>query len=222
MKNSSGMKGMDGRGSRVEPRHANAQTTRIIGSAASCMNIRSSPKGLRSASATRRYAKIASLLLVCAAAIFMVSSMAVLPVGKAIAEGPSAPGIEAPPVPPYYAAGYTYDAFGVILPDCVVNITNMRTGAYNLTTSDGAGFYIFDIANQLPEPGGFLVGDLINVTATKDMAIGWNESVTLPMGFVAIDVTLNGVIPEFPMMVLPVVGLLAMFIVVSIRRRGKQ
>jgi hypothetical protein len=54
------------------------------------------------------------------------------------------------------------------------------------------------------------------------MAIGWNESVTLPMGFVAIDVTLNGVIPEFPMMVLPVVGLLAMFIVVSIRRRGKQ
>lgn len=223
MKNSSGMIGMDGRGSRVEPRQKNARSARLIGPSASCMNVRSSPKGLNSASAARRNAKTASVLLVCAAAIFIISSVAALPVGKAIAEGPSAPGVEAPPVPPYYAAGYTWDASGtVILPDCVVNITNVRTGAWNLTTSDGSGFYIFDIANQLPEPGGFLVGDTINVTATKDLAMGWNESVTQPLGYVAIDVTLNGVIPEFPMAVLPVVGLLAMFVVASVWRRGKQ
>lgn len=220
MKNSGNRTGMDGSGSGIEPRYSEARETRIIGSSASCMNVRSRPNGLKSASAARRL-KMVSMLLVCAAAIFVISSVATVPMSRA--EGPQAPSPTAEPFPPYYAAGYTYDAFGTILPGCEVNITDVNTNAYNLTTSDAVtGFYMVDIKNGLVDTGGFNVGDTVNVTATKGLAIGWNEAVSQDLGYVAMDITLNGVIPEFPMAVLPVVGMLALFIVVSLKRKGTK
>lgn len=225
MKNGSGMIGMDGARSGIERSRSNAQATRLIGSSASCMNVRSSPpKGLRSASATRRNAKLASMLLVCVAAIFVVSSVAMLPVGKVTALEPEAgpPAVNAPQ-PPYYVAGYTYDASGVtILPDCAIQIVNLDTAEVFLGVSSGVGFYMIDIANFGAEPSNYSVGDTVNVTATKDLAVGWNEAVLIPGGFTPVDIILNGVIPEFPMVVLPVVGLLAMVTIVSVRRRGKR
>ncbi|OGS43110.1 MAG: hypothetical protein A3K76_03625 [Euryarchaeota archaeon RBG_13_57_23] len=141
--------------------------------------------------------------------------------GKVMAIGSGDPSVEEP-LPPYYIAGYTYDALGTILPFCDVNVTDKTTDAYMVGTSSDLGFYMLDVKNGMVSTGGFTAGDVINVTATKDLAVGWNETVSLAGSFTPIDVTLDAMIPEFPMVALPVVGLLAMFIVVSVRRRGKQ
>lgn len=101
--------------------------------------------------------------------------------------------IQADPVPPYYVAGYTLDSTGAALPDCQLTISNMRTGMSVVIMSDALGFYMWDIANQLE--GGYLVGDLINVTAVKGTAIGWNEGLAAAGGYIQLDVTL--VAPPF-------------------------
>jgi len=92
--------------------------------------------------------------------------------------------------PPYYVAGYTYGPNGAILTDCVVKITNVRTGAWNLTASSATtGLYRFNLHSIA---GDFIEGDLINITATKGTMIGWNESaVPTPMGsYMTMHVTL--------------------------------
>ena len=159
------------------------------------------------------------MLLVCVAAIAIVSSIVAMPADKAKAPGPDVPsGIMAPP-PPYFVNGYTYDGSGAVLPGCLVNVTNMRTLEYNTTVSDPIyGFYKVDL-NAMPSL--YLVGDPINVTATKDTAVGWNDSVTTSGPYLWVDVTLSGIIPEFPMVIVPVTGMLAMFTVVILRRRAK-
>lgn len=217
MKNSSDRTGLDGAGPGIVPRHSEARAARLIGSSASCMNVRSRPNGLRSASASRRYASTLSVLLVCAAAIFIISSVATVPVGDASAVKPDPPQVTEPR-PPYYVAGFTYDAFGAPLANCLLNLTDLNTGEWNNTEmSDASGFYMIDVANGWLS--GHTVGDAVNVTATKDVAIGWTEAVLLPGGYTQVDVTLNAEIPEFPLVALPVVGIIAMFTVVSLKRR---
>lgn len=97
--------------------------------------------------------------------------------------------ISATPVPPYYAAGYTYDTLGNIMPDCQLTITDMRTGEWIAATSDASGFYMVDVANAYVTP--FAVGDLIKVDAVKGLATGSNEAVALAGGYVVIDVVLT-------------------------------
>jgi hypothetical protein len=60
-----------------------------------------------------------------------------------------------------------------------------------MTVSDQYGYYTVDL-NTIPQ--GWVVGDLINVTAVKDEMIGWNESVIPdPAGsYLWIDVHLTG------------------------------
>ncbi|OGS56602.1 MAG: hypothetical protein A3K60_02180 [Euryarchaeota archaeon RBG_19FT_COMBO_56_21] len=139
---------------------------------------------------------------------------------KVSAEMPDPPGVNEPR-PPYYVAGFTYDAFGALLGNCALNITNLRTGESNITEmSDVNGFYMVDVANGWPSV--HAIGDIVNVTATKDLAVGWNETALVTGGFTQVDVTLSGIIPEFPIVALPVVGLMALFIVVSLKRRGDK
>lgn len=160
--------------------------------------------------------RLAPVLFVCVAAIALIASGAALALtNKASASAAFDP--DQPP-PPYNVVGYTYDAGGALLPECSVNITNLRTGNYTLTMSDTNSFYMYNL-NDLP--GSWVVGDMINVTAQKDLAIGWNESAAIAGPYVWIDVHLTAIIPEFPMAVLPVAGLLAVFAMVSFRRRQK-
>jgi hypothetical protein len=154
------------------------------------------------------------VLFVCVAAIALIASGAAL----AMANRASATAAFDPdqPPPPYNVIGYTYDAGGTLVPGCDVNITNLRTGDYILTVSDVNSFYQYNL-NDIPS--GWIVGDTINVTAQKDLAIGWNEAQTAAGPFLWLDVHMTAIIPEFPMVVLPVMGMLALVAVVSFRRR---
>ena len=77
-------------------------------------------------------------------------------------------------------------------------------------------------------PSGWAFGDLINVTATKDIEIGWNEGYVTdnPDAYDFINVNLNGTwvppIPEFPMVILPVGGMIVLFAAVSLGRKSEE
>jgi len=149
--------------------------------------------------------RIASAILLCIAAVLVVSSVTT---------------VTAQPPPPKNVEGYVYYSDGVTpVVNCLVNVTNTRTHDWNLTyTDDTYGWYEFNMNDFL---NGVQEGDLINVTATKDLDIGWVEGTAGP-AFLDINVIMSGaVIPEFPMVVLPVVGLMALFIVVGLERRKK-
>ena len=83
--------------------------------------------------------------------------------------------------PPYYVAGYTYGPGDIILPNCPVTITNLRTGLSAETISSATGLYRYNL-NLISDPLA-LSGDTINVTATLGTMIGWNETaIPSPMG----------------------------------------
>jgi len=165
-----------------------------------------------------RYAKIASMLVICAAATIVVSAIAHASVDseKVIAQDL---------LPPYNLEGFTTDA-SLVPYACDVTVTNMRTLESCTTTSyPEDGYYTIDIQHALPSA--FIVGDPINVTATNFAAllIGWNEQPVPGGGSMWMDVTLNGTwdgIPEFPTVIVPIVGMLAVFAVVSLKRRGEE
>jgi hypothetical protein len=162
----------------------------------------------------------ASAVLLCVAALLIVSSAAMVTLGNGNAAGDqSAQDVRQPP-PPKNVQGYVYYSDGVTpVVNCLVNVTNTRTGDWNLTiTDDTYGWYEFNMNDFLT---GVLEGDLINVTAIKDLDIGWVEGTAGP-AFLDLNVIMSGtLIPEFPMVVLPVVGLMALFAVVGLERRKK-
>ena len=123
--------------------------------------------------------------------------------------------------------GCTYAADGVTpLPGCVITVTNTRTGDAIVWDETSEGWVptlnVYSV-DTVEFPNGWSWGDLLNVTAVNGVSVGWNESVITdnPSGLDQIDVTLDGItdIPEFPMVVLPVVGLVAIAAVVSLKRR---
>jgi len=204
------------------------KTTRVVESSAIGTIAVSRSKNLRSTYARMRYVKIVSMLVICAAATVLVSTIAHASVDAAKTAAPVAPA----PGPPYLLYGYTYDNGGSPV-ECDIVVKNMRTGEVNTTNSYIVlpwpldGYYEIDLQNQFPSA--YQEGDLINVTATDRTTgtyIGWNESAvpTPAGGSMTMDVTLNGTvgIPEFPMVILPVTGMLALFAVVRLRRRGEE
>ncbi|MGQ9652135.1 MAG: carboxypeptidase-like regulatory domain-containing protein [Phycisphaerae bacterium] len=124
-----------------------------------------------------------------------------------------------PPPPPYYVLGYVYDAGGAVVPYSTVTITNVNTSVLVVVNSDNNGFYTYNL-NDIP--GGWEIGNIINVTAQKDLAIGWNESAAVEGPYLWIDVHMGFVIPEFPTLILPAAGMLAIFAAVQFRRRSEQ
>jgi PKD repeat protein len=112
---------------------------------------------------------------------------------KSVASKLSAPIIDAPQ-PPYYVAGYTLSESAVAMASCSVTITNLRTGGTLATTSDATGFYMKDIANELP--GGYVIGDTVRVDATKGTASGSTTAVLLAGSYTPVDVILYDIGPE--------------------------
>jgi len=195
-------------------------TARMVEPNGSGMTAISRPKRLRSTYARMRYAKIVSMLVICATAITVVSAIAYSSVNSEKARALDL-------LPPYMLEGLITDTVGSSY-NCTVTITNVRTGESNITWSDPYdGYYRMDIQHALPSA--FLPGDLINVTAinvTADL-IGWNERLvpTPPGGSMWLDVTLNGTysaIPEFPMVIVPVMGMMILFVAVGLTRKGKE
>ena len=204
-------------------RSSEINTTRAVDSSGNDLIIASRPSKARSAYARMRYAKIVSMLVICAAATIVVSAIA-----HASVDAPATPPAQLPG-PPYLLYGYTTDTLGIPL-ECDITITNLRTLEVNTTNSYIVppfpldGYYEFDLANG--PLLGYLDGDLYNVTAisVSGTLIGWNESAVPGGGSFPMDVTLNGTveIPEFPMVIVPVTGMLALFAVVALVRRREE
>jgi hypothetical protein len=188
---------------------------RMVGTIERSKDVSSQSMGKRSAFTRMGYVRMTSMLLIlCVASVLVVSAVAMTEASQT----------KAPPLPPHPIFGYTFDADGVTpLTSCDVVLTDKTTGDTLVTTSDAlGGIYSEDAANFA---NGYAIGDIINVTATKGSQVGWSEApiTDTPSGFDQIDVTLNGsAIPEFPMLILPVGGMIALFAVVSLKRKGKE
>lgn len=204
-------------------------TTRAIRSRESDASVVSRRMGLRSANARMRSAKTISMLIVCATAIIIVSATVLAFVGKANASVPNTSGSNSDPSPapgaPFLVRGIIYDSVGSPQPGCDVKITNTRTGEFGTYVSEFDGYYEYDM--QVGTTSGILPLDIVNVTATLGTLIGWAEAqIPDPAGpYINIDVTLHeggAPIPEFPTVIVPVAGMLALFAVVSLRRRGEE
>jgi len=114
--------------------------------------------------------------------------------------------------------GYTFESVGAKLPDCPVNITDLRTGEFKVAVSDAVfAAYLVDLGSFAH----YMAGDEIKITAAKDMWTGENQSIVAGSKL-WLNVTLNVMIPEFPMVIVPVTGMMALFAVVSLRRRGEE
>jgi hypothetical protein len=199
-------------------RPSKTKMTRLVGSIERGKDASSRLKSLGLARRRRGYAMMVSMfLVVCAASVVIVSAVALTGASQ------STLSTKAPPGTPHPVFGYTYDTDGVTpIPACDVIITDLTTMEQIVTTSsDPEGIYSVDLSELTL---GWVVGDILNVTATKGSAVGWSEApiTDTPSGYDQIDVTLSGTaIPEFPMVIMPVVGMIALFAVVSLKRRTK-
>ena len=173
-------------------------------------------------------AKRISVLAACVAvAIVLASGVVLLSQGteterQFIATPGDSPGLGTEQ--PHPIAGYCYDASNDPMPGCTVTVTywESETTSYSgETTSDGDGKYQFDIAVF---PGLWLADKYVEVEAESPdgLFFGYADGYTTT-GFIDfIDVVLNVPIPEFPMVITPVVGILALFVIARIRRKKEE
>ena len=98
------------------------------------------------------------------------------------------------PAPPHPIWGYTYGPDGVTpMNGCVVVVMDLRTGESIVWDENHQSWdptinaYVIDMAEFRL---GYLIGDILNVTATKDNYFGWNEAPVTSADVDQIDVTL--------------------------------
>jgi len=94
------------------------------------------------------------------------------------------------PPPPHPVFGYTYGPDGVtLLYGCNVTITNLRTGeSFVAETYPEYAAYSSDMSMFRL---GYVIGDILNVTATKDAYFGWAEGPVTSNDYDQIDVMLH-------------------------------
>ena len=127
----------------------------------------------------------------------MIASHSYGPFGLAPTTTISTDGRE-PPVFPYVVFGYVYLSDGVTPSiGASVVVTNLRSGFTATMITDEFGFYQTALdpgTGGPPDSGGPMQGDPVNVTATKDAMIGWNEGVVdvFTEPYLWLDVVLSG------------------------------
>jgi len=129
------------------------------------------------------------------------------------------PGGIIPPLP-YTLWGYVTDSGGNPVFGCNVSITDLRTGFVWYNDTDYAyGYYTVDLNTNV---SGWQIGDIISVTANTGSMTGTNTGDTGLPGNEAstqVDVQLTTAIPEFPSVLLPVLGMVVLVAVMELRRR---
>ena len=183
--------------------------------------------------AKRRGGRRYSLPMACAVAAFIVSGAFLL---SSAGEGTELP--EAPPGEstlmgpvlgdiqnPYTIRGWTNDSNGDPLLGSTVTVINENNGGSMLALIAPDGRYMANLANMNGDGYYYSNGDMIRVVAVNgDLtgeAVGYvdtddDNSVT------QIDVIVGTVIPEFPMVIAPVAGMLALFAITRYRHRKAE
>jgi len=165
---------------------------------------------------SKRYGKALAVIFLVATSAVVVSALAMNP-GRQVPAGIS----DIPAPPNLIIGGFTFDEFSAKLGDCAVTITHVKTGNFTVLYSGASGptlgFYSYK-----PSWEDISQGDDIKVTAVKGVMTGESVGYVSSSPNLQIDVTLNVLIPEFPMVIVPVVGMMALIAVVSLRRRGGE
>ncbi len=219
--NSNGKIGLDDAGIRASPGSERTKRTPLVEPAESGMMVISRSKGLGSAYERRSKSKKISVLLVCAAAIIIVSAVAVAALGNGTQRwlGHGEAGI---PPPPFLIYGWTYDSVAAIVPFAHLNITEVTLGGYDNTVVSGwDGNYTFDLSSLA---NGYTAGDTVRVEANTTTMNGSVEFV-IPASppYLQVDVTLTGgTIPEFTDVAIPIAGIVSIFAVARIASSRKE
>jgi hypothetical protein len=207
--NNIGKIGLDDTGMRVGPGSEKMRLTELAEPSGRDRMVVSRQKVVRSAYERRTNSKKISTLLVCAAAIIIVSAIAVAAFGGVKVEKAriGAPG------QPFAIFGYTKDAASAVVPFAHVNISDSRSHYYTNVISNGVGLYSQSIATWDWE-----IGDTIVVVANTTTLIGTNSGVIGSVNpYLQIDVTLTvAAIPEFTDIVIPIVGMVSIFAVARV------
>jgi fructose/tagatose bisphosphate aldolase len=111
---------------------------------------------------------------------------------------------------------------GVPLIGCDVTITNVRLGVSVSVVSSSLGKFMYNLAS-MGEENQYADGDLITVEAELGELSGEAEGYVDTSGqLTMINVTLTTAIPEFSMVIVPVVGMMALFVIVGLRKRNAR
>jgi hypothetical protein len=173
----------------------------------------------------RRHARPIGLFLVFAAVALMISAIA--PALFVNASGPDIPvkTEQGPPPPPYNVFGYVLDSLANPQIGVFVTITDNNTGAVWTNVSDDYGFYMVDLRADAVVAGSggvnWSYNDVIYVNATDGVFEGSNEGIAVDP-YLWLDISLTVAIPEFPMVIVPVLGMVAIAAVVSLKRRSGE
>lgn len=186
-----------------------------------------SRKGLGMVYRVRRHAKPIGLFLVLAAAVLTISAIAPALFVNASGSDIPAKTEQGPPPPPFNVFGYVTDSLGSPAVNILVTVTDNTTGAVWTNVSDpDFGFYMVDLRADAVVGGSgginWSYDDVIYVYATDGVFEGSNESIVADP-YVWLDIAMtNTAIPEFPMVIVPVVGMVAIAAVVSLKRRRSE
>lgn len=189
-------------------------SSRATGYYGNRMKATSTEKRNRSAYLIKRYGKPSALIFLVAVSVLIGSSLLVAP------SDPGRPADAKQVIPPpvgFIIGGWTYDEFGAKLPNCDVTITLVKTGDYDVVSSGTISFYSY-----IPAWPQLSVGDEIRVTAVKGVMTNTSTGIVPYAPMLQLDVKLDVLIPEFPMVIVPVMGMIALVAVVSLRRRGEE
>jgi len=165
---------------------------------------------------------LAASAIMVIAAVLVLAALALAPTAKLLQAEPK----QGTPGTPYPVLGIAFDISGVPLGGVHLNITNTNTTMFNNTlvtetTPGSEGYYVFDLGSL----GQAQPGHVITIVANTTTATGANITV-LPLvfsGYIWFNVTLNGTaIPEFGAVVVPVVGVLAAFIMTVLVARVRN
>jgi hypothetical protein len=122
-----------------------------------------------------------------------------------------------PPPMPYGVWGYVLDASSNPAFLATVTITELATGAVYTTTTDAEWGYYY--VNLNDNETGWSMDDSVSVYVVLGTQEGTGSGV-IAGGALQVDVALTDTgIPEFPMVVLPVIGMLVVVAVVNLTRR---
>jgi len=185
-------------------------------------------KSLRPAYARRHAKTIGLLLVLAAAAIMIVSAVALVPSSKEKISPPTLPekSFARLPPPPYTIFGFLYLSDGVtIVVGADVTVTDTRSGLVVNTVSDEFGYYNANINDEFNP---YAAGDPVEVIAVFGTLSGTASGIAddgmgplgpnLPIDVIMVDTG----IPEFSMVFVPVVGMMALVVAVSLMRRGEE